>query len=800
MYLNKPIKRIFSGHAFSRAVRAHTLTLLSLVKTLLSNAGWEPPNDEPLVKVYSSVLKGEKEITAIEENQNFAVFQQFLSDQVQTASRTSRTGKLWIQYIKQVLLMLDFIRAERTGDWNLHIDSVRRMIPHFHAAGHLSYAKSARLYLQQMSFVSQIMPAEEFTLFTEKGFFAIRRTNEFWSGNFSDQTIEQVLMRSLKTSGGMTQGRGITDSTLTKWVHGLPHCLRFCGALEQFSGVVTAKSEQHRDLRSSTQLSDKKDYDIFVDWLQSHPPFAGYQPDRLVSISTGVIADQSVNCDDAVQLGAAAASKLTGKPFSEISLHRNDKVKTIVHKSNVTVKGQKTSMNSSLLFNRITCVLKDKSEMEGFLCYELASPPPSIFSDGVMRKNTKSTLGVLLKSFVSSSNTTPNNCQFVLDGGNLLHSVVWRNPSTYYELCQSYTNYVLKHYGVGTIVIFDGYEYVSTKTSEQLRRSNKTTSSDIMFDSNMQTTTTQGAFLSNSHNKKLFIKLLSGYLTREGIKTDQARADADALIVSTALNSASASHPVAVVGKDTDLLVMLVALATEDLDLHMMCSVNPKEVYNINDIRAKVGHVSNYLMPLHAITGCDTVSALYNQGKRKAFNLMHSSNEHTSLKVFIDAESTHQQIHQAGEDFLLKLYGGSHCKSLDELRYKAYNKTISKTSLSSNFQLAALPPTSSAAKLHCYRAYFTVQEWLGKRLDPLAWGWKMEGTLTPVENERPVAPDRLLNLISCSCKANGCTATCGCKKLGVYCSTLCSKCEGETCNNAAPMSNLLVHGEQDELE
>ena len=46
--------------------------------------------------------------------------------------------------------------------------------------------------------------------------FTIRREDEFWSGNFTDQTIEQFLMRMLKVSGGLAHGRGITDSTQTK--------------------------------------------------------------------------------------------------------------------------------------------------------------------------------------------------------------------------------------------------------------------------------------------------------------------------------------------------------------------------------------------------------------------------------------------------------------------------------------------------------------------------------------------------------------------------------------------------------
>lgn len=65
------------------------------------------------------------------------------------------------------------------------------------------YAKSSRLYLQQMEDLEKSMPTEEYTLFAEKGYFTIHRCDSFWSGNFSDQTIEQCLMRTLKTSGGL---------------------------------------------------------------------------------------------------------------------------------------------------------------------------------------------------------------------------------------------------------------------------------------------------------------------------------------------------------------------------------------------------------------------------------------------------------------------------------------------------------------------------------------------------------------------------------------------------------------------
>ena len=180
-----------------------------------------------------------------------------------------------------------------------------------------------------------------------------------------------------------------------------------------------------KDLHPNTQSRDNRDRDIFVQWLQAHSPFAGYEQDRLVSLSTGIVADASVNCDDPVSIGQAAASQMTGKKFTDVTLHRNDKVKVIGAKvKTVTIRGQNTVVNPTLLFNRITCVLNDSSEMGSFLAYELAPQPPSLFYEGVMQKHAKSSLGVLLKSFVTQESELPEHGLYVLDGGHLVHSCV----------------------------------------------------------------------------------------------------------------------------------------------------------------------------------------------------------------------------------------------------------------------------------------------------------------------------------------------------------------------------------------
>ena len=205
----------------------------------------------------------------------------------------------------------------------------------------------------------------------------------------------------------------------------------------------------------------------------AHPPFAGYQSDRLVSIATCVVADPSANCDNAVQIGQSAAAKLTGKAFTEITLHRSDKVKTISDKNSVSIREKNTVVNPTLFFSRITCVLKSSTDMKHLLTYELAPQTPSLFVYGAIRKPTKSALGNLLKSFVPIQTYLPNTAHFVIDGGHLLQTVVWSQPSTYRAVCQCYVAYISKHCGTSTIVVFDGYTTVSTKSAEQLRRGKK---------------------------------------------------------------------------------------------------------------------------------------------------------------------------------------------------------------------------------------------------------------------------------------------------------------------------------------
>ena len=160
VYAKGSVVHMLADHAFSRAVSAHILTLPALLRVLLEDADWESNIDKDnMISLYQDTAKQDQHPDTV-DNKILQRFEQLLVHGLDKAVTGSRTGKLWVQYVYQVLLMIKLITAERTGNWQLHLQCVEEMIPHFHAAGHLQYAKSARLYLQQMNNLLHVMAPE----------------------------------------------------------------------------------------------------------------------------------------------------------------------------------------------------------------------------------------------------------------------------------------------------------------------------------------------------------------------------------------------------------------------------------------------------------------------------------------------------------------------------------------------------------------------------------------------------------------------------------------------------------------
>lgn len=196
---------------------------------------------------------------------DFKRIKQKFIKQLQSLRKRGPTSQLWIQYWEMISIVRDFIRAECSGNWELHLTCVQRMIPYFHANGHFLYAKSAHLYLQDVRKLKETINDDyEFTRFTFDGFFTIRGTHKFWCGVWSDMTIKQFLMRSMKTQRGLTHGRGLSESVLVKFILTMVILVEVCNKMEDFCSVFFATTEQHVDSKEYRIKSDVADLEKLV--------------------------------------------------------------------------------------------------------------------------------------------------------------------------------------------------------------------------------------------------------------------------------------------------------------------------------------------------------------------------------------------------------------------------------------------------------------------------------------------------------------------------------------------------------
>ena len=86
----------------------------------------------------------------------------------------------------------------------------------------------------------------------------------------------------------------------------------------------------------------------------------------------------------------------------------------------------------------------------------------------------------------------------------------------------------------------------------------------------------------------------------------QSTTDADWLIVSTAVEDAQTHNiPSVVVGTDTDLLVIVEAQASPDMDFYLLCGWDPMQMYAIKEIQTSyvgIKSIGCFCKPLLVVT------------------------------------------------------------------------------------------------------------------------------------------------------------------------------------------------------
>ena len=329
IYGENTVKHMVSGKAIARAIRGHILVETALHLRLQKMILEESTNAEAPSMSEAEILELKSSLGSLGNISELPVVKKFVDCidalKVELASK-SRTAKLWLQYMEYVEIMRQYIRAARTGDWHLSLSTLQKMLNLFAATGHINYAKSARLYLQLMLELPLSHPWLYENIST-KGFHFIRRSDKFWSGLWPDIIIEQVLMRSVKSRGGLTRGRGMSESVCMLWIRSM----HYCGSLHQSLSTLTdhthSTSDQHAELGHSRMKRDHDDLQKVSDWFEERNPFDANR-EVLQSLSSGLTADEIINCDNSEGIGREIHQKLNDLQFSKCSIKRSDQVST----------------------------------------------------------------------------------------------------------------------------------------------------------------------------------------------------------------------------------------------------------------------------------------------------------------------------------------------------------------------------------------------------------------------------------------------------------------------------------------
>ena len=495
------------------------------------------------------------------------------------------------------------------------------MIPYLAAASHNLYTKSIQVYLQNMLQLEQSNPDVYHSFTARKR--VIHRSDRFWAGLSTDLIIEQVLMRSVKTTGGLTRGRGMTESQRATWLLSMPACADVNGAMQQFAGSSYTTSEQHKDLRVSRKEQDGRDMKLMLAFLEERDLFS--DSSVLKNIATGVVAGPCVNAHKAKEVSEQILKKMTGQKITEHGFKRTDQVATMASKNLVKIDEDVVYVDPQLLFQRLVSavgnIYEDKSEV---FKYELSSYPSSLFeSSTFLRQANKSLLADEIWKIVfidMPGLAASDNLQYVLDGGALLQKIPWSRGSTFASIIGTYVRYITQRYR-NPVVVFDGYvSGPSTKDVTHLRRTKGKSSAEVQFTPDMTLQTRKDLFLSNPQNKQRFIDFLSDELQRNSCVAVCAQSDADCMIVAEALESAKKQVTVDV-GDNADLLVLLCYHVNDGLyDIFLQpsrkVSLKPTRCWNIKHTQTSPGDLCHLLPFIHAVTGCDTTSRPFGTGKR----------------------------------------------------------------------------------------------------------------------------------------------------------------------------------------
>ncbi|MEM7297990.1 MAG: hypothetical protein AAF391_06960, partial [Bacteroidota bacterium] len=614
--------------------------------------------------------------------ETYAELEIFLSN----ASAKSLVAEHWIKnLIKPVLLIMMYIRAEREGEFALHLYASKKMLPYFFAAGHRNYARDGLVYLRMM----EKLPRDVLAKF-ENGEHVIRLKEGLWNGIWSDMGIECTYMKIGKGPTGMI-GKTTNSRSVQTWANGHHLCSELLTELESLrNSTKTSSNETHKEEgkgRIQSDAIDKRKLQVaLINCI--HPLEVGDHPaDKLVNIYTGEEAPSNVNVHQAVEIGEKQLAKFQDSLPEGFRETLTCEVVTMAHVQKKKKVHTKDAFNTELIFSRVLYLLgTGQLEFNNLFDYELSPVPTSLFQDtGEPRFPTaKADLKNKMKIEVSSRGIS--NDAVLIDGGGMLHSAIhWPKDGFVADLVKVIDHYLTKTTAsTDAYLIFDRYYDYSIKSATRQKRIGKfktahTLSLNTILPPKevcMSSTKTKESLIevvsneliqrykSRKNQSKLVVtsknacpvETEKGYLI-ERSDLESKYDEADYLIpqqVDAAIKEGKKS--IKVVLSDTDVFVLLCSMHKSqgwNAEVFVQDFHSEKNYISIKKTVEKRNEIIPSIIGLHALTGCDTVPMMFGVGKAKGLNVVKKF----PLELLGEENADEIQIINESKKFVADCYG-----------------------------------------------------------------------------------------------------------------------------------------------
>eukprot|EP00058_Branchiostoma_floridae_P009808 XP_002595296.1 hypothetical protein BRAFLDRAFT_128105 [Branchiostoma floridae] len=759
---------LLEGKSYNRGVRAHKLTMevmlrlqwQAYISSVVPEGGEIPPDVEEEVSAvqlaYERAGDLHEPMTSLHEAMP-ALMTKF--EHFKTSMKAkSHLFSFWDNYVSMVLLLLQFIKAERSGDWSLHLASTACMVPCFNSMDRTNYARWLPVYLADMRRLPETHPQVHNAFMA--GDHAISRSNQPFAKVWTDMALEQSINLDSKTSGGIV-GISQRPGALERWFATVHERVAVVTALKEMCGIadsdLIATHKEARDGRVKRDEDDvRKMRAMFEVGLMTNPFCADVSQDihPLINFATGVVMpeDAAVRLISAYEIGLQQCSTFVRqrldsneKGFWEPLPHL--KIKTfhsLSQKRRMTTNEKVVTISADRdLFGRLVIAARSRQiDLKEVLTYELCAVPLSlVHPDGTMRKTCKSVLLSELEKEVQVHARLPVtndiSTAYISDGMATIQAVGTGGAALFGDLATLHYRMLTSNLGQQcqrVDVVFDQYNKTSIKDGERQRRDQQSTLEVKIQGHTTPTPKQWKKYVANPKNKEN----LSEYLTQSfcelgmshlqpgqkivvgGGLEDGQRAimvtnnhtedlkclysdheEADTRILLHVQDAARECRRIVVNSPDTDVAVLCTSFCSElgcD-ELWFRTGVKDKARYiPVHSLSQSLGpQLCQALPAFHAITGCDSTGSFHGIGKKKALSVLRQNPEHQSnLAVFGQEPKLGEECFRSSENFVCDLYesGKAPCTT-DELRYFIFCQKKQRNE--------ALPPTSNSLRHHLQR-------------------------------------------------------------------------------------------------